>query len=170
MSKFPVQDDLLQFSTTANSDEERLLVLYRQCSFEERTELLYRITRLKIADWFTGRTGKVHFCDTDVDRPRELEESLKDIYPIEVLERLQISIHEPQLSSIWSDAWGEIAPVILGSTERDGHHADALYLSVRDYCQSQRRGDMSKFSRRDALELIETWRESALQILFTVSA
>jgi hypothetical protein len=155
------------FLSCTNTDEERLLVLYRDCLPEQRSEFLFRLTRLCFAPWFEPHNEKVGLCDSGSHLYAELEQSLRDSYPMEILERLQISIVEPQLNGLWIDAWGSIAKVLLGPSENDGQYADKLYAAVREYCQSQRRGDLSKFGRGDALELITVWRADALQKVFT---
>jgi hypothetical protein len=154
------------FLSLANNDEERLLVLYRDCAPEQRTEVLFRLTRLRFAPWFEPPNERAGLCDSNSHLYEELEQSLRDIYPMEILERLQISIVEPQINGLWTNAWGSIAKVMLGPSENDGQYADSLYAIVREYCQSQRLGDLSKFGRGDALELIEVWRENVLANLF----
>ena len=164
MNDQPVQRDLNVYTQTESPDEERLLTLFRRCTLEQRSEILCRLTRLQFAPFFT--CTKVGLGDPEEHLYEELEQSLRDLYPKAVLEKLRTSIQEPQLSGVWIDAWGRIAPVLFGITDRDGRHADALYLALREYCESQGRGRLENFMRRDALELIEVWRETALQALF----
>lgn len=150
------------------TDEERLLQLFRNCSVKERSKILYRLTKLQFAEQFAadfqGNELPVSLSDPNDYLSEELEQSLKDIVPNEILDRQRIFISEPQLSGLWEIAWGRLAPVILGSTEQDGQRADELFSAISAHCIDENRS--GNFRRRDALELIERWRESALQLAF----
>jgi hypothetical protein len=170
MSKIPVQNDLMQFSKTESADEERLLQLYRNCSDSERNEILYRVTRLRFAPsfgaWAQSNGYVVNLSDADEHLHEELEEGLRDICPRELLREVGAAMTDQQFNGFWQGAWGSIAPVIFGTSERDGQMADKLYAEVAGTAPSVWRGKF-QFSRREALELIETWREAALQRAFT---
>ena len=170
MSKFPVHDDLMQFSKTASSDEERLLQLYRNCSESERNEILYRVTRRRFGPrfgaWAQANSDKVQFADDSSHLYEELEEGLRDICPTELLKELGTILNDQQFNGLWQGAWDSIALVILGTSEHDGRRADELYREVTDVASHLGMHKDFNFSRRDALELLETWREAALERAF----
>lgn len=165
MSKFPVQDDLMEFSKTDSPDEERLLQLYRNCTRTERNEILCRLTRLRLSPEFETRRGAVLFGDESHYLYEELEDRLRQICPRDRLKQLGDELNEPQFNGLWDGAWGGIADVILGLSENDGQRADELYAEVARIAKNFRLKEYS-FSRKEALDLIETWRETALRLTF----
>lgn len=171
MRKFPVQDDLKVFSKTDTPDEERLLQLYRNCSSTERNEILYRVTRLNFGLAFAAREQtsgyKLRLADESHHLYEELEQGLRDICPTELLKELRSVITEQQFSGLWQGAWGGIATVILGTTEQDGQRADELYKEIMNVASALGMYSEFNFSRHDALELIETWREATLVKAFS---
>jgi hypothetical protein len=165
--KRPAYDDLCQFSRTASVDEELLLTLYRQSSWEDRTATLFRLSRLYFAPFFAEHFSREQDARDTSYLHEELEQALRDLCPREHLGELCFSLIEPQLSGLWISAWGEIAPVILGASEQDGQRADELYKAVQGHCAAERLPTI-KFERVDALVLIEDWREATLQAMFSV--
>jgi hypothetical protein len=168
MEEFPAQADLLKFSTTASPDEERLLQLYRRLPLENQTEILYRVTRRCLADYFTVRFDDVMDSEDSVYGQEELEDYLRGICPMECLGGLWEVFDGTYFECLWVSAWGRIAPVILGASEQDGQRADELFRAVNTHC-AELRLDLRGFQRGDALRLIESWREQALQNAFSAS-
>jgi len=173
MSDFPVQADLCNFSKTRTPDEERLLAHYRASPWEDRTELLYRIARLRYAPCFAECFNRVSDARDQTYLHYELEQELKDEFPKHLnssIAQIYDGLTEQQFSGIFeglvTSGWPSIARVILGATEQDGRRADELYSAILGSCQSAYMGNPPIFSRRDALELIEVWREAVLQKLF----
>jgi hypothetical protein len=171
----PIRVDVRDaFPDGLSPDEERLLQHYRDSPWKDRTELLYRIARLRYVPCFATR------FDSDSDArdetylhaeledelllqfPRELSSPIAELY--DVFTRAQV--FGGIFQALEMSGWGSIARVILGATEQDGQRADELYSEIHSVSQSVCSREPPKFSRRDALELIEAWREGVLQQLF----
>jgi len=170
---FPVQADLRTFSTRASPDEERLLAHYRASSWEDRTELLYRIARLRYAPCFAENFNKKYDADDSTYLHEELEQELREQFPrqlnsaiAQIYEYLTAQQFAGIFEGLVTSGWPSIARVILGATEQDGQRADELYSAICSASKSAFIGDPPNFSRRDTLELIEVWREGVLQMLF----
>lgn len=156
--------DLMEFSRTASPDEERLLELYRRSPGAVRCQLLTGLSRLHLCPFFhpDGRKDdRVLFDWTHLHE--ETEEALRDLCPKHHLGEVCLAFDS--LAILWRSAWGDIAPVILGLSCHDGQRADELYEAVLKHCAAEWRGDV-RFTRHDALALIEEWREAALQHIF----
>lgn len=167
MHQRPVHDDLSQFSRTTSVDEELLLTLYRRSSWQDRTAMLFKLSRLQFAPFFAENFNREQDAHDSGYLHEELEQALRALCPREQLGELGLSLVEPQFSGLWTSAWGDIAPVILGASEQDGQRADELFRAVQGHCDAERRR-LVGFERGDALALIEAWREAALQALFSV--
>lgn len=168
MCQRPVHDDLSEFSATTSVDEELLLTLYRRSSWEDRTATLFRLSRLHFTPFFAARFSREQDAQDSSYLHEELEQALRDLCPREHLGVLRVDLHEPYFSLLWRGAWGDIAPVILGASEQDGQRADELFRAVQAHCEAVQRR-LVGFERRDALALIEAWREDVLQALFSAS-
>jgi hypothetical protein len=166
MRQRPVHEDLGEFSATTSVDEELLLTLYRRSSWEDRTATLFRLCRLHFAPFFEAHFNREQDARDSSYLHEELEQALRDLCPREYLGDLDLNPVEPQFSGLWISAWGDIAPVILGASEQDGQRADELFKAVQAHCEAEQRR-LVRFERRDALELIDAWREAALQALFS---
>lgn len=167
MPQRPAHHDLSQFSRTTSVDEELLLTLYRRSSWKDRTATLFRLSRLHFATFFAEDFSRERDAHDSSYLHEELEQALRDLCPREQLGELGLRLVEPQFSGLWISAWGDIAPVILGASEQDGQRADELFKAVQGHCEAEQRR-LVGFERRDALALIEAWREAALQALFSV--
>lgn len=172
MSDFPVQADLCDFSMTVTPDEERLLAHYRASPWEDRTELLYRIARLRYAPCFADDFNKKCDAADSTYLHEELEQELRDEFPRQLnsaVAQIYECLTEQQFAGIFeglaNSGWPSIARVILGASEQDGQRADELYGAIRSAIQSEFRGDPPTFSRKDTLALIEAWREGVLKKL-----
>ena len=148
------------------ADEERLLLFYREfLSQNEQDELLYNIARIQFASHLDIQDFDVQRMIIDPDYLKEeIEEELKVVgSPMEVRGLMGIFFcDEPYYSILYSTAWNNIARVILGTSENDGSRADELYNTALKLFDYHRPMD---FSRKQALELIETWREYAFSCL-----
>ena len=153
-------------------DEDRLLSIYRIFSFEDRTDFLYRITRRHFVPYFAGSFDSTRDAKDPSYLHEELESALRTIMPKEILGELYDTFVYPQLELLWTSAWGGIAPVILGATERDGQRADELYAALAEHWGTLSvRWDTGRdrpmpFDRKDALALIEAWRKTLLDCGF----
>jgi hypothetical protein len=166
METFPFQAELLRFSKTESSDEERLLQLFRRLPWKKRSEVLYGVTRRCSAEWFAECFDDAEDARDSVYLQEELEEYLRCICPRERLGPLWDAIQGVYFESLWISAWGRIAPVILGASDHDGQRADELFAAIVRHC-SEERIDLGGFDRRDALDLIGAWREEVLQRAFS---
>jgi peptide subunit release factor RF-3 len=168
MNNASVQADLETFSSCSSPDEERLLSLYRASPWEDKTQFLYKITRLRFSPYFAEVFNKQADARDPTYLHEELEQALREICPREAL--WEIGVEDFYIPSIFISAWGGIAPVILGATEKDGQRADELYRAILGHCDEVQRNRLSKnavaFKRQDALKLIEDWREAALKLVF----
>lgn len=170
MSHRTVADDFRERSTTASADEERLLTLFRSSSWEDRSHLLYRLTRLHFVPFFAEHFSRELDARDSSYLHEELEEQLRLICPRHHLGSARTVFDETVLfNALWKSAWGDIAPVILGSDEHDGQRADELYQAVVAGCKEASQVGVD-FQRMDALALIEDWREQSLQLVFSVRA
>ena len=165
MKKDFAQADL---SGWLSPDEERLLILYRDASAEERSEYLYRITRQRFVPWFAEHFDKQRDASDSSYLHEELEQQLRLICPRQILGPFWSE--EPHCIALWSEAWGSIAPVILGPAERDGQQADALYNTALCLWDSVGDGPHRRqamcFTRSKALAFIEAWREEVFALIF----
>ncbi len=168
MRQRPAHDDLSQFSRTTSVDEELLLTLYRRSSWEDRTATLFRLSRLHFAPFFAAHFSREQDAKDSSYLDEEIEQALRNLCPREHLGDLLFDLCEPYFSILWRSAWGDIAPVILGASEQDGQRADELFKAVQGHCEAEQRR-LVGIERRDALTLIEAWREAALQALFSAS-
>ncbi len=150
-------------------DEERLIEMFRDCATDDRSELLYRFTRLRFAPCFAVNFDKSRDQQDPTYLHSELEDELLLICPRHLLG--EYFSDSPHLETLFDSAWGPIAPVILGTSEKDGHRADQLFnaaISIWDWVgDGPHRRSPLKFSRVNALLLIDTWRNSVLERVFT---
>lgn len=168
-SERPAREELCERMETATADEGRLLVLYRRAMREDRTAILFRLTRLQFSPFFAEHFSRERDAEDSSYLHEELEQALRLLCPRWHLGELDPQLIEPQFSSIWRSAWGDIAPVILGDSEQDGQRADELYRAVQEHCMAE--GVRScRFERASALALIEDWREAVLQAVFSAEA
>ena len=165
MPKRPAYDDICEFSRCTNADEERLLRLYRAAPWEERTTFLYRSSRIRFGPFFSTDYNSMRDTENPTALHEDLETALRSICPREHFGEIDIILEPPYFKSLFSSAWVDIAPVILGAADQDGQRADELYRAVVDHCYAIWQRPVT-FQRKDALELIEDWREAALQTLF----
>jgi hypothetical protein len=173
MRQRPIQDDLMMFSRTETSDEQRLLTHYRDSPWEDRTELLYRIARLRFAPSFAESFDRDSDACDSTYLHEELEQELREQFPRDfnsAIAQIYDCLTNQQFAGIFQDlensGWPSIARVILGGSEQDGRRADELYEVIHNASKSVFRCAPPNFSRRDTLELIEVWREQVLQKLF----
>ncbi len=149
-------------------DEERLIELFRDCTTDDRSEFLFQLTRYRYSPYFAEDFDKEADRRDSTYLYEELEQQLLLNCPVQVLG--EFFSEAPHIQHLFSSAWGRIAPVILGGSERDGQNADALFNtaigiwdSIGDGPHRRRRMD---FSRLDALRLIEEWREEVMSLIF----
>ncbi len=168
-SERPGHEDLCEPMETANADEARLLVLYRRAAREDRTAFLFKLTRLHFAPFFAESFSRLQDARDPSYLHEELEQSLRLLCPRWHLGELDPLLVEPQFSSVWRSAWGDIAPVILGDSEQDGQRADELHRAVHRHLAAEGLSHI-RFERAAALALIEDWREAVLQAVFSPEA
>ena len=148
-----------------SSDEERLLLLYRDfMSPSERDELLCSITRAQFASYLDVSNFDKHQAITNCDYlQEEIEKELKLIASMDITGKMgNFFCIEPYHSILYQTAWGNIASVIFGSCDNDGARADELYNTALKLLDQPRTVD---FCRKNALELIEAWREEVFNCL-----
>lgn len=163
--RFPVQSELEVYSLTQSADEERLLQLYRDLSVEDRSRIIFKVTRLRFAPYFAEHFNPARDEQDASYLYEELEESVLLALPEDCLFELRERLHPIQFRSLFNSAWGSMATVILGTSEEDGQRADSLFSVVQEVLKTELRGHLS-FSRQEALDVIEKWREAVLQLVF----
>ncbi len=172
MRKVPTVAEVLhERSTTESRDEELLLVLFRRLSVDDRSEVLFRLTRRQFAPFFADEFSEVRDAQDSTYLHEELEEKLRLLCPRERLRSVYPTFELGLLfKSLWQNAWGDIAPVVMGSDEQDGQRADELVRAVISCSRAAGGPRDPSFSRMDALRLIEDWREQVLECIFSQRA